>query len=315
VRRPLDAAAAAELLDRARGGDLRATASLLFDVESGGLAALEALGPFGPLRAVHRIGITGVPGAGKSTLTSQLIQHLRERGMRVAVLAVDPSSPFTGGAVLGDRLRMQQHAADPGVFIRSMATRGQLGGLARATNGVARVLECLGYDAILIETVGVGQDEVDIAEATHTTLVVLVPGLGDDVQSLKAGVMEIGDAVVVNKADRPGSEDFARQVRSTLSLSRLVGGSPPPVFSTVSTLGTGLDRLVAWVVSRIEDRGEEFARRDERRRRGELRAEVEHRVRIEAELRIAEAPGIEAAVVRGDLTPREAATRIVPSAG
>ena len=216
------------------------------------------------------IGITGAPGAGKSTTANALVAALRERGERVAVLAVDPSSPFSGGALLGDRVRMQEHAMDPGVFIRSMASRGQLGGLAAATPMAIRALDAAGFDVILVETVGVGQAEVEIASAADSTVVVVVPGMGDSIQAAKAGVLEIADVLVVNKADRPDTAVTVRDLRNMVALSSAAW--KPPVVQTVATTSDGiaeligeLDRHWSWLSSSGEL---------ERRRRARARDEV-----------------------------------------
>jgi LAO/AO transport system kinase len=190
------------------------------------------------------IGVTGAPGAGKSTLCDQITQKLRAEGKTVGVIAVDPTSPYTGGAILGDRIRMQQHHADPGVFIRSMATRGWLGGLAAATTEMTMLLDAAGFDAVLVETVGVGQDEVEIARLADVTLVVLVPGMGDDVQAIKAGIMEIADVFVINKADQPGTEKLERELRSYLGLSHRADGWSPKIVQTVANDGKGISELL-----------------------------------------------------------------------
>ena len=191
------------------------------------------------------IGITGSPGVGKSTTTSALIAAMRARGQRVGVLAVDPSSPFSGGALLGDRIRMQQHATDEGVFIRSMASRGHLGGLAATTPQALRVLDAAGFDVVLIETVGVGQSEIEVAAAADTTLVLLAPGMGDGIQAAKAGILEIGDVFVVNKSDRDGSDSTMRELRNMIALGvRGPDAWSPPVVKTVASTGEGIDRLV-----------------------------------------------------------------------
>lgn len=195
------------------------------------------------LRGAQILGLTGNPGAGKSTVVDGLIRVYRSQGKSVAVLAVDPSSPFSGGAILGDRIRMSQHASDDGVFIRSMATRGALGGLSRATVDSARVLDAAGFDIILIETVGVGQDEVDIARLAETTVVVLVPGLGDDVQAIKAGLLEVADVFLINKADRDGVGQLERSIRQVQSLAPQASAWEPPVLRSVASRGEGLVEL------------------------------------------------------------------------
>ncbi len=218
------------------------------------------------------VGITGPPGSGKSTLVDWLITAYRATGVRVAVLAVDPSSPYTGGSILGDRVRMQSHASDPGVFIRSMATRGHLGGLARATTDAATLLDAAGFDIVLLETVGVGQDEVDIVRIADVCIVTAVPGTGDDVQALKAGVMEIADIFVVNKADREGAGEAAAAIEALLSLDERPGPTRrPPVLLVVGTTGAGVPELVAAVAHHRTAEGDGP--------RARLRARTEWRLR------------------------------------
>jgi LAO/AO transport system kinase len=221
------------------------------------------------------VGITGAPGVGKSTSTSAVVKGLRRAGRRVGVLAVDPSSPFSGGALLGDRVRMQEHAMDPGVYIRSMATRGHLGGLAWSSPQAIRVLDAAGCDVVLVETVGVGQSEVDVAGLADTTLVLLAPGMGDGIQVAKAGILEVGDVYVINKADRDGAAHVARDLRAMLALATHEDGDwRPPIVKTVASKGEGIDDVVAAIDQHREwmDGSGELRRRRLRRARDEIEA-------------------------------------------
>jgi len=244
-----------ELVDRMRAGDTRALARAVSMVENAAPEAAELLSACYPFtgRAL-RIGITGSPGAGKSTLVDRLARSWRDSGCRVGVIAVDPSSPYTGGALLGDRIRMQERLGDDGLYVRSMATRGALGGLAGTTADVAQVIEASGREVVLIETVGVGQDEVEIVRLADVTVVVLVPGMGDDVQSLKAGVMEIADIFAINKADREGADRVEKEVRAMQSLA--AARSPEdwiaPIVRTIGTTGEGVDMLRLSIQQRWE---------------------------------------------------------------
>ncbi len=234
------------LSQRVLAGDPRAIARAISLVEDEDPAAADLVREiFTSTGRAYLVGVTGPPGAGKSTLVDRLVSAVRRGGRTVGVLAVDPSSPFSGGALLGDRVRMQAHAADPGVFIRSMATRGHLGGLSRGTADAALVLDAAGRDIVIIETVGVGQDEVDIVRTADVSLVVLVPGAGDEVQALKAGIMEIADIFVVNKADREGADRTAASIEGLLSLQTFEASAwRPPVVMTEATAGTGVDALL-----------------------------------------------------------------------
>ena len=280
------ASAAAELLERARAGDKRTIARLLTIVENDEADAGEVMRELYPRTGTAQvIGVTGPPGGGKSTLVSRLAGAHREKGERVAVVAVDPSSPFTGGAILGDRIRMRDRFLDDGLFIRSMASRGHSGGVARATMRVVHVFDALGVSTVIVETVGVGQEEVDVVRVADTVCLVTVPGLGDDIQAIKAGVLEIADVLVVNKADKPGADDTVRDLAMMLTLGTRGGSGrqrglehegpewKPPIVRTSALENTGIEELMAAIAKHAEW-GRANGERD-RRRRESARAEVE----------------------------------------
>jgi len=237
-----------DLLERMRKGDMVALGRLISRAEAGADEARSALAAiYKSAGRAHLVGITGVPGSGKSTLVAKLVQAIRDDGRRVGVIAIDPSSPFSGGAILGDRIRMTDLVLDPGVFIRSMATRGATGGLAGAALAAADILDAGGFDVIIIETVGVGQDEVEIARASHTTVVVSAPGLGDDIQAIKAGILEIADIHVVSKCDRSDANRAISDLKNMLALSAALGEKPlwqVPVVATSAQSGQGIDELL-----------------------------------------------------------------------
>ena len=237
--------------ERVLAGDPRAIARAISIIEDDSPAAAGLIRQLFPhTGSAYLVGVTGPPGAGKSTLVDRMVTDARAAGETIGVIAVDPTSPFTGGSILGDRLRMQAHFGDPGVFIRSMATRGNLGGLARTTSDAAVVLDAAGKSIVIVETVGVGQDEVDIVRTADISIVVLVPGTGDDVQALKAGIMEIADIYVVNKADRDGAERMATSIESNLALQSFPEGQwRPPILRTEATTGTGVPEL--WAAIRL----------------------------------------------------------------
>jgi LAO/AO transport system kinase len=259
------------LVPRVLSGDVRAVARAISLVEENGPGAADLLRAVFPHTGrATVIGITGAPGAGKSSLVDRIVEVYRTGGRRVGVVAVDPSSAYSGGAILGDRVRMQRHAVDPGVFIRSMAGRGHLGGLCRAASDAVDLLDAAGYDPVIVETVGVGQDEIEIARAADVVAVVLVPGMGDDIQAIKAGILEIADLFVVNKADRPGADKVAAELEAMMALVPAARRARPPILRTVAIDGTGVaavcEGLLGFVAASGEDR-----RAERRRERAELR--------------------------------------------
>jgi LAO/AO transport system kinase len=305
------------LVDGARGGDPRAIARLITLVENNDPALPELAATLAPFTGQAQIiGLTGSPGVGKSTTTNELVRALRARGHRIGVLAVDPSSPYTGGAILGDRVRMQDHATDTGVYIRSMSTRGHLGGLAAATPQAVRVLEGAGCDVVLVETVGVGQAEVEVASLADTTLVLLAPGMGDAIQAVKAGILEIADVFVVNKADRDGADATYHDIQGMIALGeRGPGQWRTPVVRAVAAKGEGIDDILGaidrhreWLVAHDELRG---------RREARAAAEVEAialtavRERMGALHDGTALPALAAAVAAGALDPYTAARELL----
>jgi LAO/AO transport system kinase len=313
-----------DLVARARDGEPRAVARLISLVEVDTTASPEVLREVAAALAPHTgsahvVGLTGAPGVGKSTSTSALVRLLREQGRRVGVLAVDPSSPFSGGALLGDRVRMGEHATDDGVFIRSMATRGHLGGLAWSTPQALRVLDAAGFDVVLVETVGVGQSEIEVVALADTTVVLLAPGAGDGIQAAKAGILEVADVFVVNKADRDGADRTVRELRNMLALGERADAWTPPVVKTVAARAEGADEVVAALDGHRDwlDRSGERERRRLARAESEIQAITLEQVRVRiADLRGRSAlPQLARRVVGGYLDPYRAADELLGTVG
>lgn len=302
------------LLEAAVTGDVRALGKALSVIEDGTPELGELISGLPDSGSALLIGVTGPPGVGKSTTTGALISEYRNQGLRVAVLAVDPSSPVTGGALLGDRIRMQEHALDEGVFIRSMSSRGQLGGLSSATQAAAKVLDAVGFDVIIVETVGVGQSEVDVVNAVDTVVLVLAPGAGDGVQAAKAGILEIADIYVVNKADRDGAEGVVRELRSMIGLGTQVQASwTPEIVTTTATTGQGLSDLVLaikkhheWAVS-SGDR----ALRSVERAKLNLRRAVLDSITDKMDMNAAKLNSLSAQVANGEISTESAVKQIL----
>lgn len=310
----------ADLVDRAREGDARAVARLISMVEDVSPRLREVAAALAPHTGrAHVVGLTGSPGVGKSTTTSVLVKALREQDKRIGVLAVDPSSPFSGGALLGDRVRMQEHATDSGVFIRSMASRGHLGGLAWTTPQAVRVLDAAGCDVVLVETVGVGQSEVEVVSLADTTLVLLAPGMGDGIQAAKAGILEIADIFVLNKADRDGADQAIRDLRYMLSLGERRERDGPvwmaPILRAIAAKGDGIDEVAATIEKHrgwLADSGERDLRR-QRRAESEIEAITLNSIRDRiGDVRGGEAlPELAKRVVAGELDPYAAADELI----
>ncbi|MCW2751697.1 MAG: methylmalonyl Co-A mutase-associated GTPase MeaB [Aeromicrobium sp.] len=311
------ATSVAELVEQAQAGEARAVARLISLVESQSPDLREVSAALTPHTGrAHIVGLTGSPGVGKSTSTSALLSALRAQDRRVGVLAVDPTSPFSGGALLGDRIRMQDHATDHGVYIRSMASRGHLGGLSVAAPQALRVLDAAGCDVVLVETVGVGQSEVEVAGLADTTIVLLAPGMGDGIQAAKAGILEIGDIFVVNKADRDGAASTRREVRTVISMTERPDGAwKPPIILTVATTGEGVDEVAEQIAAHrehLEESGELG-----RRRLARVRREIEGLALNEVHQRFAGVSGdarldtLAADVLAGALDPYAAADTLV----
>jgi LAO/AO transport system kinase len=310
-----DDSAAQALVVAARSGDARSLARLVSLVENGSPALRSVMRAVAPFSGSARlIGLTGSPGVGKSTVTGALVRVYRAAGLRVGVLAVDPTSPFSGGALLGDRVRMQDHATDSGVFIRSMASRGHLGGLSWAAPQAVRILDAAGFDVICVETVGVGQAEVDIASLADSTLVIVAPGMGDSVQAAKAGILEIADIFAVNKCDRPGAQEVVRDLRTMLAMADYADRWRPPIVSASAVTGEGVDDLVAKLDAHWAWLGESGER--DRRRMARAREEISAIAVADIRRRLGGLPGesrldeLAGLVASGKLDPYSAADEL-----
>jgi len=305
------------LVEAARNGDPRALARLVSLVENESAELRRLLKVVVPMTGhAHIVGLTGAPGVGKSTVTGALVRHYRTEGRRVGVLAVDPSSPFSGGALLGDRVRMQEHATDDGVFIRSMASRGHLGGLSMATPQALRILDAAGFDLVLVETVGVGQAEVEIAALADSSLVIVAPGLGDSIQAAKAGILEIADVFVVNKSDRPGAQEAIRDLRTMLAMARYADDDwKPPIVAATASTGAGIDDLAAAIGK--HQRWLASTGLLAERRRARAREEISAIALAELRRRVGGLPGesqldeLASRVAAGELDPYSAADELI----
>ncbi len=311
-----DGGGGSSLAERVLGGDRRAVARLITLIENDAAGVEDELRRLVPHTGrAHVVGVTGSPGSGKSTLVGKLAREFRTRGLNVGVVAVDPTSPFTGGAVLGDRVRMQDLTSDRGVFIRSMASRGALGGLSVAASGAVKVLDAYGCQVVLVETVGAGQDEVDIARAAHTTVVVQVPGMGDEVQAIKAGILEIGDVFAVNKSDKTRADAMVSELRMMLEMSTRPAVWSPPIVKTVATTGSGVPELVDAIQSHLVhlNRSGEMATRLEESARRELLDAVRQQLTNELQRGLARAAtdALVLALVERRIDARSAAMQLL----